>query len=115
MIALSILILVAGIEGHVFMIDMLSGIVVTTMRNVENRPITAIHWHPTNELQYATGNDNGNICLWDIRFQKNFVLKFNNDTFSKTTSHPNPVIGLRFYNNGNSIISVDKKGGIRTW
>jgi WD40 repeat protein len=98
------------------MIDMLRGIVVMTMKNVENRPITTIQWHPTNELQYITGNDNGNILLWDLRFQNNFVLKYNDDdSFSKTTSHPNPVIGLRFYNNGNSIISVDNMGGIRTW
>ncbi|XP_022180525.1 DNA excision repair protein ERCC-8-like [Myzus persicae] len=107
---------VTGIEGHVFMIDMLHGIVVMTMRNIEKKPIRAIHWHPTNELQYVTGNDNGNIYLWDIRFQRDFVFKFKNeDSFSVSTSHSNPVIGLRFYNDGNSVISVDNKGGIKTW
>jgi len=107
---------VTGIEGHVFMIDMLHGIVVMTMRNIEKKPIRAIHWHPTNELQYVTGNDNGNIYLWDIRFQRNCVFKFKNeDSFSISTSHTNPVIGLRFYNDGNSVISVDNKGGIKTW
>lgn len=98
------------------MIDMHRGIVIMTMRNIENIPIRAIHWHPTNELHYATGNDNGNIYLWDLRFQKDFVLKFSNDdSFSKTTSHSHPVIGLRFYNDGNSVISVDNKGSIKTW
>jgi len=107
---------VAGAEGHVFMIDMLHGIVVMTMKNIEKSPIKAIYWHPTNDLQYVTGNDNGNIYLWDIRFQRDFVLKFKNeDSFSVSTSHSSPVIGLRFYNDGNSIISVDNKGCIKTW
>lgn len=112
----NILFLVTGVEGHVFMIDMMHGIVVMTMRNIEKKPIRAIHWHPTNELQYVTGNDNGNIYLWDIRFQRDFVFKFKNeDSFSVSTSHTNPVIGLRFYNDGNSVISVDNKGCIKTW
>jgi WD40 repeat protein len=107
---------VTGIEGHVFMIDMLHGIVVMTMKNVENQPIRAISWHPTNELQYITGNDNGNIYLWDIRYQLNFVLKFQrDDSGAPISSLTNPVIGLRFYNDGNGVISVDKSGGIKTW
>lgn len=116
MIAKSILISVAGVEGHVFMIDLLLGTVVMTMRNIENMPIRAIHWHPTNEFQYVTGNDNGNMYLWDLRFQNHCVFKFKNDySFSHTISHSNPVIGLHFYNDGNGIISVDNMGGIKTW
>lgn len=98
------------------MIDMRYGVVVMTMPNVEKAPIRAIKWSPTNERQYITGNDNGNICLWDIRFRRNFICKFNNDdSFVKTASHSHPVIGLSFYNNGNSILSVDYKGTIKTW
>lgn len=98
------------------MIDMRNGVVVMTLPNVEKSPIRAINWHPTNELQYVTGNDNGNICLWDIRFQKKFVCKFNDDdSFVQTSSHFYPITGLSFYKNGNSILSVDHKGAIKTW
>ncbi|XP_025198046.1 DNA excision repair protein ERCC-8-like [Melanaphis sacchari] len=110
------LVAVTGIEGHVFLIDMFHGIVVMTMKNIENKPIRTISWHPLNELQYVTGNDNGNIYLWDIRYQLNYVLKFQrDDSGAPVSSLTNPVIGLRFYNYGNDIISVDSIGGINTW
>jgi len=105
-----------GKEGHIFIIDMNHGIVVMTMRNVEECSTKTIDWNPSNEVQYVTGNDNGNIYLWDTRFQNNFVLKYNNnDSFALATSHSSSVIGLRFYNNGNNIISVDTEGVIKSW
>lgn len=92
------------------------GIVVLTMKNVEKTPMRAICWHPTKESYYATGNENGNIYLWDLRFQKQFISKLSeNNNFSKKSSHPSSVIGLNFYNDGNSIISVDDQGGIKSW
>lgn len=110
------LILVTAIDGHVYMIDMLLGNVAMTMKNVEKKPIRAIQWHPTNELQYVTGSDRGNICLWDIRYQQKHIYRFCNDSsFLQTTSHIHPVIGLKFYNNGNSVISIDNEGCIKTW
>lgn len=98
------------------MIDMHHGIVVMTKKPIDKTPIRAIHWHPTNELQYIVGNDNGNIYLWDTRFQKDYVTKFcKYGSFGNTPSHSNAVIGANFYDNGNSVISVDKKGEINTW
>lgn len=95
---------------------MLRGIVVMTINNVEKVPIRAICWHPYNQLQYVTGNNNGNIHLWDIRFQKSYICKFSiNNSFTKLNSHSNPVIGLRFYNNDHSVVSVDGRGIIKTW
>lgn len=92
------------------------GIVITTIKNVEESPIKSIHWNPLNEMQYVTGNDNGNIYLWDIRFQKKCIIKFNNDmSCSYVASHYSNVVAVRFYNNGNNIVSVDLKGGIKTW
>lgn len=108
-------VVVTGTKGDVFMIDMHNGS-ITSMNNTEKRPVRAIDWHPSNEVYYATGNDNGSIFLWDVRFQSKFVIKFNQgDSFLKTTNHSRPIIGLRFYNNGNRIISVDHLGGIKTW
>lgn len=95
---------------------MLRGIVVMSIQNIEKAPTRAICWHPHNELQYVTGNDNGNINLWDIRFQKKYICKFSTiNSFNKLNSHSNPVIGLRFYNNGQSVVSVDSRGIIKTW
>lgn len=95
------------------MIDMHHGICVMTMQNVETKAVRAIHWHPTNEFQFITGDDNGNIHLWDIRIQRHFVKRFcMSGSFS---CHSSPVIGIRFYNYGNSVISVDKMGEIKTW
>lgn len=92
------------------------GIVVMTTNNVEKIPIRAICWHPTNELHYITGNDKGNIYLWDIRIQKKWILKFKNyESYELAPSHPHPVVGIRFFNNGNNILSIDKEGGIKTW
>lgn len=96
------------------MIDM-SSASITSMNNSEKSPVRAIDWHTSNEVYFATGNDNGSICLWDIRFQSKCVIKFNQgDSFSKT-SYSHPIIGLRFYNNGNRIISVNQLGSIKTW
>ncbi|XP_050530924.1 DNA excision repair protein ERCC-8-like [Daktulosphaira vitifoliae] len=107
---------VSGKEGNVFIIDLRVGNVVMTSQAVEQKPIRALHWHPSNELIYATGNENGNIFLWDIRFQKEILLKFCSDqSFSQVPSHQQPVAGLRFYNNGVSIISIDNKGTIKSW
>lgn len=105
----------SGSIGHVFIIDILHGIVVMTMNNIEKSAIRTIQWHPTNEKQYVTGNDNGNIFLWDIRYQMKYVLKFQRDNSGLISSHDKAVIGLRFYNYGNNIMSVDHKGGIKTW
>lgn len=92
------------------------GTIVMTLKNIEKIPMRAICWHLNNELQYITGNDNGNIYLWDIRFQKKIILKYTEDSsFSKKSSHSNSVIALHMYNDGNSIISVDNKGVIKTW
>lgn len=107
--------LVTGAEGHVFLIDMLRGTVVLTIPSVEKSSARAICWNPNHELEYITGNNNGNIYLWDVRFHKNCVRKFNINSFSKLNSHSNPVIGLRFYNYGNSVVSVDSEGIIKTW
>lgn len=98
------------------MIDMRYGIVVMTMNNFEKSPARAIQWHPSNELHYATGNCYGNVCLWDIRFPKKYFVKLSeSDSFSNIPSHSQTIMGLRFYNNGNRIISVDKNGTIKTW
>lgn len=97
------------------MIDLRHGIIVSTMKNIESSPIRAIDWHPYNELKYITGNNNGNIFLWDIRFQKRTVFKFSNENASLSTSHFHPVIGVRFYNDGNNVMSVDEDGYIKTW
>lgn len=95
------------------MIDMHHGICVMTMRSVENKAIKAIHWHPSNEFQFIIGNDNGNIFLCDIRFQRDFVKKFcTSETYN---SHSYPIVGIRFYNYGNNVISVDRMGEIKTW
>lgn len=107
--------LVTGIEGNVFLVDMLRGTVVLTIPSVEKASVRAICWNPNYELLYVTGNKNGNIYLWDVRFHKNYVRKFNTNSFSKLNSHSDPVIGLRFYNNGNSVVSVDSRGNIQTW
>lgn len=106
---------VSGVAGHVFIIDMLHGIVVMTMKNIEKSETRTIQWHPTNEKQYVTGNDNGNIFLWDIRYQMKYVLKFQRDNSGLISSLDKAVLGLRFYNNGNNIMSVGHKGGIKTW
>lgn len=108
--------IVSGAEGHVFIIDMRHGIVVMTTNNIEKYPIRAICWHPTNEMHYITGNDQGNMYLWDLRSQRRSVLKFKcYESYESAPSHPHPVVGIRFFNNGNSILSVDKAGGIRNW
>ncbi|XP_027850805.1 DNA excision repair protein ERCC-8-like isoform X2 [Aphis gossypii] len=106
---------VSGATGHVFIIDMLHGIVVMTMNNIEKSAIRTIQWHPTNEKQYVTGNDSGNIFLWDIRYQMKYVLKFQRDNSGLISSLDKAALGLRFYNCGNNIISVDYKGSIKTW
>lgn len=108
--------LATGIKGHVFVIDMRHAVVVMTMPNVEKSPIRAIKWHPTNEFQYVIGNDLGNICVWDIRFRKNYIRKFrNNDPFVQATSHSHPVASLSFYNNDHRILSIDLNGTIKAW
>lgn len=106
-----------GSEGHMFIIDMKYGIVVMTINNIEKCPVKTIDWNPLNEVQFITGNNNGNILLWDTRFQNKYVSRFNNtnESFAYATSHDSPVIGLRFYNDGNNIISVDVNGGIKSW
>ncbi|VVC34426.1 WD40/YVTN repeat-like-containing domain,WD40-repeat-containing domain,WD40 repeat [Cinara cedri] len=107
---------VTGVEGHVYIIDMRHGIVVMTINNIEKTPTRAICWHPTNELQYITGNDKGNVYLWDTRIQKKWISKFHSQgSYSSAPSHSFPVVGIRFFNNGNSIMTIDKEGGIKTW
>lgn len=105
----------SGAHGHVFIIDILHGIVVMTMNNIEKSAIRTIQWHPTNEKQYVTGNNNGNIFLWDIRYQMKCVLKFQRDNSGLMSSLDKAALGLCFYNYGNNIMSVDYKGGIKTW
>ncbi|XP_050439435.1 DNA excision repair protein ERCC-8-like [Adelges cooleyi] len=107
---------VSGNEGNVFILDIRVGNIVLTSHAVERNPIRALHWHPNNDLQYATGNDNGNIFLWDTRFQKKALLKFcGNESFNQVSSHEQPVAGLRFYNNGTSIVSIDNEGTVKSW
>lgn len=109
-------ILVAGSDGNLLIVDMLVGGVTKTKNNIEKSPIRAIRWRPLHEFNYATGNNNGNMFLWDTRFEKKPIFKFRQDSsFSKSTSHSHPIIGLRFYSNGSKIISVDSQGGIKTW
>lgn len=111
--------LVVGDE-QLFIVDINQGIIVMTMSNFE-KTIRSICWHPTDDFQYVTGHENGNICLWDVRNNQNYVHQFGNDKSSSITRHnPNLVVGLKFYNNGKSVISVDKKIGmnfinVKTW
>ncbi|XP_050438854.1 DNA excision repair protein ERCC-8-like [Adelges cooleyi] len=107
---------VSGNRGNVFLIDSRAGCAVTESQTDDRRPIRTIEWHPTNNLQYAIGNDNGNIQLWDIRHQNNSVLKFTDDEyFDRVPLFKPQITGLRFYNNGASILSVDINGDVLSW
>jgi len=92
------------------------GIIVQTLSSIEECPMKTLQWHPSIEGQYISGNDNGNIYLWDIRYHKKAILKYRDDpSFSLSNSHSSPVIGLRFYNYGHNIISVDAGGFVKSW
>lgn len=100
--------------GQVFIIDIRNGTIVMTFKHDKLDPsFRVICWNPNNELQYITGL-NENIYLWDFRFHKKYILKYN-DSFYTKPSHSSKVATVHFYNNGNNIISMAELGDIKTW
>jgi DNA excision repair protein ERCC-8 len=112
-------------NGQIRFIDLNSGSFTHTIKAHPSNQCLCVEWSPNRENVVASAGSDGRIALWDIRtakscmmylnFEKTTINKTPPSTSYKSLAHSDSVIGLKFTQDGQNLISLGKDNKIRLW
>lgn len=93
--------------GHLKVIDMRKGTVVMSLPNTLSS-IQVVKRNPSNGHLVVSGNESGNVCLWDLRSEGSILVQF--------SAHDSLITELQYKENeSNIIISSSLDGQLLKW
>ena len=93
--------------GHLKVIDIRKGAVVMSLPNTLSS-IRVVKRNPCNGHLVVSGNESGNVCLWDLRNEGSILVQF--------SAHDSLITELQYKENeSNIILSSSLDGQLLKW